>query len=68
MRMQGSGQGTSSLRLADGLQLASRLAMDLQATIEMPDQAVMSMDANMVMQSKGESLVKAPAKKAKTQP
>jgi hypothetical protein len=60
----GSGKGTSALRMADRLQLASHLAMDMQMTMSMPDNGQMFMDMNMQMQSKGESLAKAvPAKK-----
>jgi len=63
--VNGSGKGTSALRLADRLPLSSQLAMDMKMTANTPDNGVMLMDMNMVMTSKGESLAKpAPAAKA----
>lgn len=63
--IQGTGKGTSSLRLADRLPLASRLGMNMQLLMSMPDNGLMKMDMDMVMSSKGESLAKAaPAKAA----
>lgn len=63
MVITGSGKGTSSLRLADRLPLASKLAMDMKMNTTMPDNGLMLMDMGMVMTSKGESLAK-PAKAA----
>ena len=63
MLVTGNGKGTSSLRLADRLPLASRLAMDMKMTMNGPDNGRMLMDMDMVMQSKGESLAKPAAKK-----
>jgi hypothetical protein len=65
MQITGGGQGTSSLRLADRLPLASQLAMEMKMTMNGPDNGLMFMDMTMDMQSKGESLSKpAAAKKA----
>ncbi|MFG6486825.1 hypothetical protein ACG04R_09090 [Roseateles sp. BYS78W] len=58
MAVNGSGKGTSSLRLADNLQLASRLAMDMKMTMDGPDNTRMLMDMDMTVLSKGESLAK----------
>jgi len=52
----GRGKGTSSLRLADRLPLASRLAMNMEMTMNAPDNGLMRIAMDMVMQSKGESL------------
>lgn len=63
LRMSGHGQGTSQLRLADRLPLANKLSMDMQMTMEMPDNGIMHMDMDMLMTAKGESLARpAPAK------
>lgn len=62
MVVSGTGKGQSSLRLADRLPLASTLDMDMQMTVETPDNGRMLMDMNMVMQSKGESLARPVAK------
>lgn len=64
--ISGSGKGNSSLRLADRLALTSKLAMGMQMTMGLPDNGVMLMDMDMLVQSRGESLAKsaaAPAKK-----
>ena len=66
MVITGNGKGTSSLRLADRLQLASRLAMDMKMTMNGPDNGRMLMDMDMVVQTKGESLAKPAAAKAPT--
>ena len=50
----GTGKGSSSLRLADRLPLASRLAMDMKMTMNGPDNGRMLMDMEMVVQTKGE--------------
>ncbi len=63
MAINGSGKGTSSLRLADRLPLASKLAMTMKMNTTMPDNGLMQMDMDMVVTSKGESLAK-PAKAA----
>ena len=63
MVISGGGKGTSSLRLADRLPLASRLAMDMKMTMNGPDNGRMFMDMDMVVQSKGESLAKPAAAK-----
>lgn len=63
MRLSGQGKGSSSLRLADRLPLASKLGMDMQMTLQMPDNGRMAMDMTMVTTSKGESLAKPAAKK-----
>jgi len=64
MAVNGSGKGTSSLRLADNLQLASRLAMAMQMTMDVPDNTRMLMDMDMTVLSKGESLAKPTTAKA----
>jgi hypothetical protein len=64
MVITGNGKGTSSLRLADRLQLASRLAMDMKMTMNGPDNGRMLMDMDMNVQTKGESLAKPAAAKA----
>ncbi len=62
--MTGGGKGSSSLRLADRLPLASQLSMDMKMTMDGPDLFRSLMDMDMTMQSKGESLAKpAPKKK-----
>ncbi|HEY8877614.1 MAG TPA: hypothetical protein VIN03_08640 [Roseateles sp.] len=58
MVINGGGKGQSSLRLADRLPLATKLDMDMQMTMDTPDNSRMLMDMTMVMQSKGESLAK----------
>ncbi|MFG6431976.1 hypothetical protein [Roseateles sp. LYH14W] len=63
MQIGGSGKGTASLRLADRLPLASRLAMDMKMTMNGPDNGRMLMDMDMVVVSKGESLAKPAAAK-----
>ncbi|KQV47009.1 hypothetical protein ASC95_26240 [Pelomonas sp. Root1217] len=63
MQITGGGKGTSSLRLADRLPLASQLAMDMKMTMNGPDNGRMFMDMDMVVQSKGESLAKPVAAK-----
>lgn len=63
MVVTGSGKGSSSLRLADRLQQASRLAMHMEMTMNGPDNGRMLMEMDMDMQSKGESLAKPAAKK-----
>lgn len=63
MQLSGKGKGSSSLRLADRLPLASKLGMDMQMTLQMPDNGRMAMDMTMVTTSKGESLAKPAAKK-----
>ncbi|WP_457445499.1 hypothetical protein [Roseateles sp. P5_E4] len=63
MQITGGGKGTSSLRLADRLPLASQLAMDMKMTMNGPDNGRMFMDMDMVVQSKGESLAKPAAAK-----
>lgn len=63
MVMTGSGKGTSSLRLADRLPLASQMAMDMKMTMDGPDNARVLMDMDMVTTSKGESLARPAAKK-----
>lgn len=68
VRIGGSGKGTSSLRLADRLPLASQLAMDMKMKMDMPDNGLMLMDMAMVMQSKGESLARPTPAKAKADP
>lgn len=68
MVINGGGKGQSSLRLADRLPLATQMTMDMQLTVDTPDNSRMLMDMNMVMQSKGESLAKAAAAKKKPQP
>ncbi|MDR7271814.1 hypothetical protein J2X20_004482 [Pelomonas saccharophila] len=65
MVLSGGGKGTSSLRLADRLPLASRLAMDMKMTMDGPDNGRMFMDMDMVVESKGESLAKPVAAKKK---
>lgn len=64
--INGRGTGTSSLRLADRLPLNSQMAMDMQMTMNMPDNGLMHMDMAVAMSSKGESL--APAAPAKAVP
>ncbi|KQY82852.1 hypothetical protein [Pelomonas sp. Root1444] len=65
--MAGRGQGTSSLRLADRLPLASHLKMTMTMTMKMPDSSLMHMDMDMDVRAKGQSLAKpAPAKAAAT--
>ena len=66
--LKGSGKGTSSLRLADRLPLASQLAMDMKMTMNVPDNGLMLMDMDMVMKSKGESLAKPASTPAKKKP
>lgn len=56
--INGSGKGSSSLRLADRLQLASRLAMHMKMTTNGPDNGRMLMEMDMNTRSKGESLAK----------
>ena len=63
MLINGSGKGTSSLRLSDRLPLASRLAMDMKMTMNGPDNGRMYIDMDMVVASQGESLAKPAAKK-----
>ncbi|MGM9484200.1 hypothetical protein ACS5PN_23605 [Roseateles sp. NT4] len=63
MVINGGGKGHSALRLADRLALNSKLDMDMQMTVDMPDNGRMLMDMSMVMQSKGESLAKPVAAK-----
>lgn len=63
MQLSGKGQGSSSLRLADRLPLASKLGMDMQMTLQMPDNGRMAMDMTMVTTTKGESLAPAAPKK-----
>ena len=65
--VNGSGKGSSALRLADRLPLSNQLAMDMQMSVNTPDNALMLIDMNMVMQSKGESLAKPAAAKAQVQ-
>lgn len=61
--MNGGGKGSSSLRMADGLVLASQLKMVVAVTMKMPDNGVMQMDMDMDMRAKGESLAtRAPAR------
>ncbi|CAM4188569.1 hypothetical protein [Roseateles saccharophilus] len=62
--VSGSGKGHSSLRLADRLPLSNQLAMDMQMTMNIPDNGLMHMDMAMVMSAKGESLAR-PAAAAK---
>lgn len=62
IQIGGSGKGTASLRLADRLPLANRLAMDMKMTMNGPDNGRMLMDMDMVVVSKGESLAKPAAK------
>lgn len=64
MKMQGRATGSSALRLADRLPLASSLAMDMQMTADMPDNGQTLMDMSLAMKSRGESLAK-PAAKAR---
>ena len=64
MDVTGNGKGTSALRLADNLQLASKLAMDMKMSIAGPDNTRMLIDLDMQVQSKGESLAKPVAAKA----
>lgn len=59
----GGGKGTSSLRLADRLPLASQLKMVLTMTMKMPDHGLMMMDMDMDVRAKGESLAKPAAAK-----
>lgn len=66
MVMNGSGKGTSALRLADQLPVDTQLVMDLQMTVDGPDNSRMQMDMVMDTRSKGESLsgkAATPAKK-----
>lgn len=63
MAVTGSGKGTSALRLADRLPLASQLAMDMKMVMDGPDNGRMTIDMDMVMRSTGENLAQAPAKK-----
>ncbi len=58
--------GQSTQRLADRLALATQLDMDMQMTMDMPDNGRMLVDMNMVMQSKGESLARPAATKKKS--
>ena len=67
VQINGSGKGNSALRLADRLPLSNKLAMDMQMTMNMPDNGLMLMDMNMVMQAKGESLAKPAPTKAKAE-
>lgn len=60
----GNGKGHGALRLADRLPLNQQLDMDLQMTLDMPDNGIMHMDMGMTMKSRGESLAK-PAAAAK---
>lgn len=62
--INGSGKGSSALRLADRLPLSNQLTMDMQVTMNMPDNARMFMDMTLVTKSKGESLAKPAAAKA----
>jgi hypothetical protein len=63
--MAGTGKGSSTLRMADGLPLTSQLKMVLTITMKMPDNGLMLMDMDMDMRAKGESLAKpAPARSA----
>ncbi len=61
MVMKGSGKGTSTLRLADQLPLSTQLAMNMQMTVDGPDNSRMLMDMVMDTTSKGENLAKKPA-------
>jgi len=65
MTMDGTGKGTSALRLTDRLPLSTQMSMDMKMTMDGPDNARMLMDMVMDMQSKGEALGirQAPAKK-----
>ncbi len=63
--MNGSGKGSSTLRLADGLPLTSQLRMVMTITMQMPDNGLMLMDMDMDTRARGESLAKAAAQPAK---
>ncbi len=66
MQLTGTGAGTSSLRLSDRLPLASQLGMEVKMNMQGPDNGRMTMDMQMQVQARGESLAKpaaAPAKK-----
>lgn len=65
MVIAGSGNGSSSLRLADRLPLSNRLAMAMKMTMSGPDHGRMLMDMDMVVDAKGESLAKPAAAKKK---
>lgn len=68
MVMNGSGKGTSSLRLSDRLPLDTQLVMDMQMTVDGPDNSRMLMEMVMDTKSKGESLPNKPAAPAKKKP
>lgn len=65
LTLDGTGKGTSALRLADRLPLATDLTMDMKMAMDGPDNARMLMDMTMVTRAKGETLGirQAPAKK-----
>lgn len=63
MQITGGGKGTSSMRMADRLPLASQLAMNMKMSMNGPDNGRMFMDMDMDMKSRGESLAKPAAKK-----
>ena len=65
MVVNGSGKGHSALRLTDRLPLSNQLAMNMQMTMNVPDNGVMHMDMDMAMNAKGESLAKPAAAKKK---
>lgn len=64
MQARGTGKGTSSLRLSDRLPLATRLDLDMQVTMQGPDETLMNADMKLAMTSQGENLTRS-ARKAK---
>lgn len=65
LKIKATGSGSSSLRLSDRLPLNSQIKMDMKVVADGPDNARMTMDMNMTVQSRGESLARGAAEKKK---
>lgn len=63
LTVNGTGKGSSSLRLADRLPLTNDLKMTMSMVMKMPDNGLMLMDMDMDMRAKGTSLAKPTAAK-----
>jgi len=65
MKIKATGSGSSSLRLSDRLPLSSQMKMVMKMVADGPDNTRMTMDMDMTLQSRGESLARGTAAKRK---